>query len=101
MIYFISTLFSFKPKDIFFWIRKIIHFQEVSSRFPFQSFVPNPGTKGFSLQSGLKEKILVFYHDSRKRKTGILELRLVGCKLMKKLFCYFFFTIKNGTSTVC
>jgi hypothetical protein len=25
------------------------------SRFPFQSFVPNPGTKGFPLQSGLSD----------------------------------------------
>jgi hypothetical protein len=56
----------FENGMINFWSRKILHFQDIQSRFPLQSFVPNPGTKGFPLQSGLKDEIFLFYHKKGK-----------------------------------
>jgi hypothetical protein len=35
-------------------------------------YVPNPGTYGFSLLSGLRRKIWLFYNDPKKRKTIML-----------------------------
>jgi hypothetical protein len=40
--------------------QKIKHFSQASSRFPLQSCGLNPSPQGFSLQSGLKDNILLF-----------------------------------------
>jgi hypothetical protein len=44
------------------WSRNIWHFQQVPSRFPLQSLVLNPSTRGFPLHSGLKSYILLLSH---------------------------------------
>jgi hypothetical protein len=50
---------------------------EALSRFPLQPFVPNPGTKGFTLQPGLKGNILPFCHHSIKEKAEKIQFRFL------------------------
>jgi hypothetical protein len=38
----------------------------MGSRHPLQSLVPNPGTKGFSLLSGLKRLLLGLFWKSKR-----------------------------------
>jgi len=52
---------------------KDLAFLSISSRFPLQSFVPNTSTKGFSLQPGLKGKILDFLPLSKKENNNDLK----------------------------
>jgi len=56
---------STSTRLLIFEAERLVFFQQASSRFPLQSFMPNPGKKGFPLQSGLKVNILLFYKHSK------------------------------------
>ena len=64
----ISILPFLQSSSIINLEQKDLAFSAGLSRYPLQSYVPNTGTQGFSLLSGLKEDILLFYHHSKKEK---------------------------------
>lgn len=59
---------------IIFGAERLGLFSRNESRFPLQSFVPNPDTKGFSLQPGLKGDICFF---AIIQKTTVINLKFI------------------------
>jgi len=58
--------------DYYFFEAEHLPFLQVPSRFPLQSCMPNSGTQGFPLQSGLKINILLLYNYPKK-KSGFAQ----------------------------